>query len=133
VCVVTAAEHHPEPIRPSAASLDLDGLQPAPPWVGDMVAAQRFGSPAAIRAALLPEQVEAFDAAFDVALTTVRQTLHLDQLHSVLRIWRRQALMTEKDREGHRQMLTTAAEVQRAGRARPGSVPWHVVKADLGI
>jgi hypothetical protein len=126
---VTVAEHHPEPSRPSLTGSDRDGLEPAPKWAGGAVAAQRFSSPEEIRAALLPEQVEAFNA----ALTTARQTLRLDQLHHVLRMWRRQALMTERDPEGHRQMLAAAAEVQRIGRPRPGSVPWSVVKAELGF
>jgi hypothetical protein len=63
--------------------------------------------------------------------STGRQTLHLDQLHRMVRMWRRQALMTERDPEGHRRMLATAAEVQRSGTPRPGSVPWRVLKADL--
>lgn len=131
--LVTAAEQYPEPGRPSAVDSDRDELEPAPTWVGDTVAARRFGSPEEIRAALLPEQVEEFDAAFNAALTMARQTLRLDQLRHVLRMWRRQALMTERDPEGHRQMLATAAEVQRIGRPRPGSVPWSVVKAELGL
>lgn len=112
---------------------DRDELEPVPTWVGDTVAAQRFGSPEEIRAALLPEQIEEFDTAFNAALTTARQTLRLDQLHRMLRMWRRQAQMTERDPEGHRQMLATAAEIQRIGRLRPGSVPWSVVKAELGL
>jgi Family of unknown function (DUF6247) len=133
VFLVTAAEQYPEPSRPSAVGSDHDELEPAPTWVGDTVAARRFGSPEEIRAAVLPEQVEEFDAAFNAALTMARQTLRLDQLRHVLRMWRRQALMTERDPEGHRQMLATAAEVQRIGRPRPGSVPWSVVKAELGL
>ena len=54
VCLVTAAEQDPEPSRPSAVDSDRDDLEPAPTWVGDTVAAQRFGSPEEIRAALLP-------------------------------------------------------------------------------
>jgi hypothetical protein len=77
--------------------------------------------------------MEEFDAAFNAALTMAHQTLRLDQLRHVLRMWRRQALMTEQDPEGHRQMLATAAEVQRIGRPRPGSVPWSVVRAELGL
>lgn len=130
---MTAAEQFPDPSRPSAAGSDCDELEPGPTWVGDTVAAQRFGSPEEIRAALLPEQMEEFDAAFNAALTMARQTLRLNQLRHVLRMWRRQALMTERAPEGHRQMLATAAEVQRIGRPRSGSVPWSVVKAELGL
>jgi len=133
VWVVTAAEQHPQPSRPTAPAPDGDGLEPAPTWVGDTVAAQRFGSPEQIRAALLPEQTDAFEAAFDDALTTARQTLRLDELRRVLQMWRRQALMTERDPQGHRLMLAAAAEVAQTGRPRPGSVPWNVIKAELGL
>jgi hypothetical protein len=126
---MTVAAHLPEPHRSSAADSDVDGLEPSPEWAGDVIAAERFGSPEAIRAALLPEQVSEFDA----ALTAARQTLHLDQLRHVLRRWRRIALMTEQDPDDHRQMLVTAAEVQRTGRPRPGSVPWSELKAELGL
>ena len=126
---VTAAAHLPEPHLSSAADSDVDGLEPTPEWTGDAIAAERFGSPEAIRAALLPEQVGEFDA----ALTAARQTLHLNQLRHVLRMWRRMALMTERDPAGHRQMLATAAEVQRTGRPWPGSVPWSELKAELGL
>jgi hypothetical protein len=77
--------------------------------------------------------VSEFDAAYDDALTAARQTLHLDQLRHVLRMWRRMALLAELDPEGHRQMLATVAEVGRTGRLRPGSVPWSELKAELGL
>ncbi|MGH3963662.1 MAG: DUF6247 family protein [Pseudonocardiaceae bacterium] len=128
-----AAAHLPEPHRSSAADPDVDGLGPSPEWAGDAIATERFDSPEAIRAALLPEQVGEFDAAFDAALTAARQTLHLDQLRHVLRMWRRMALMTEQDPDGHRQMLVTAAEVQRTGRPRPGSVSWSELTTELGL
>lgn len=130
---MTAAEQHPEPRRETASGADGDGWEPVPTWVGDTVAAQRFGSPEQIRAALLPEQAEAFDAAFTGALTTARLTLRLDELSRVLQMWRRQALMTERDPHGHREMLAAAAEVAQTGRPRAGSAPWSVVKAELSL
>lgn len=130
---MTAAEQHPDPSRPAVPAPDGDGLEPAPTWVGDTVAAQRFGSPEEIRAALLPEQADAFEAAFDDALTTARETLRLDELRRVLRMWRRQALMTARDPQGHRLMLVAAAQVAQTGRPRPGSMPWSVIKAELGL
>jgi hypothetical protein len=62
--------------QPAADLLRLVELDPArnPEWVGDAVAAVKFGSPESIRAALLPEQVAEFDAAYDAALTAARQT-----------------------------------------------------------
>jgi len=102
-------------------------------WVRDPAAAARFGSPAAIRAALLPEQLGEFDAAFDAALTAARRTLRLDQLRNVLQVWRRIALLTEEDPDRSRLLLVSAAEVTRTQRPRPGSVPWTELRAELGI
>lgn len=130
--VVTAAEQPPEPRR-TAQAPEGDGLEPVPTWVGDTVAAERFSSPEQIRAALLPEQADAFEAAFDDALTTARQTLQLDELRRVLQMWRRQALMTERDPQGHRLMLAAAAEVAQTGQPRPDSVAWSKLKAELGL
>jgi hypothetical protein len=123
----TAAAHLPEP--PDKGGFDVDGPEPAPEWRGDMVAAAQFGSPEAIRAALLPEQVEAFDA----ALTSARRTLHLDELRHVLLAWRRVALMTQMDPDAHRETLAAIAEVQRTRAPHPGSVSWDELKAELGL
>jgi hypothetical protein len=113
----------------ASAGVDVDGVELAPQWAGDRAAAARFGSPAAIRAALLPEQAGAFDA----ALTTARHTLQLDQLRHVLLVWRRVALLTEEDPDQYRQMLASATEVARTARPRPGSVSWTELRAELGI
>jgi Family of unknown function (DUF6247) len=102
-------------------------------WAGDEDAAARFGSPALICAALLPEQVAEFDAAYDAALTAARQTLSLDQLHHVLRVWRRVAWQTETDADALREMADATAEVRRTGAPRDGSVSWQELKAELGI
>ncbi|MFC0544081.1 DUF6247 family protein [Kutzneria chonburiensis] len=102
-------------------------------WAGDEEAAARFGSPASIRAALLSEQVAEFDAAYDAALTAARQTLSLDQLHQVLRVWRRVAWQTETDANALREMADATAEVRRTGTPRDGSVSWQELKAELGI
>jgi hypothetical protein len=48
-------------------------------------------------------------------------------------MWRRMALMTEQDPDGHWLMLVTAAEIQRTGRCRTGSVPWSELKTELGL
>lgn len=130
---MTTAESYPEPDRHTMADAVGAELEPTATWVGDPVAAQRFSSPEEIRAALLPEQRSDFDAAFDAALTSARQTLHLDQLRNVLRVWRRQALLSERDPDGHRQMLASAAEVTRRGGPRSGSVSWHELKGQLGV
>jgi len=115
------------------ATMDGEGVEPVPTWVRDTAAAARFGSPAAIRAALLPEQVGEFDAAFDAALTAARQTLRLDRLRDALQVWRRVALLTEEDPDRLRQLLVSATEVARTQRPRPGSVPWTELRSELGI
>jgi hypothetical protein len=120
------------PAAPLPPSSEVpDGVEPAPEWVDDVTAAARFGSPEAIRGALLPEQVGEFDAAFNAALTAARQTLRLDQLRLMLQVWRRVALQTERDPDGYRAMLTAAIEVRQAGRPRSGSVSWDELRAEL--
>jgi hypothetical protein len=128
---MTAAEHLPEPSN--RGGFDVEGPEPAPEWSGDLIAAARFGSPEAIRAALLPEQIDEFDAAFDSALMSARRTLHLDELRHVLLAWRRVALLTQMDPDAHRETLATIAEIQRTGVPRAGSVSWDELKAELGL
>jgi hypothetical protein len=121
----------PEPSRtPDAAG---NGVEPAPQWVGDRSAAAAFGSPEAIRAALLPEQRDEFTSAFDAALTAARQTLRLDQLHHVLQVWRRTAWLTRQDPDAQRRTLTAAAQITETGHPRPGSVSWTDLRTELGI
>lgn len=121
---MAAPAHFPYPDRSAGAQQQ---------WAGDEEAAARFGSPAAIRAALLPEQVLEFDAAYDAALTTARQALRLDQLHQVLRVWRRVAWQTEADAHAVKEMADAVAEVRRTGNPRQGSVSWDDLKAELGV
>jgi hypothetical protein len=102
-------------------------------WVGDEAAAARFGSPAAIRAALLPEQAVEFDSAYDAALTAARQTLSLDQLHHVLWVWRRVAWQTENDPDAAKDVAAAVAEIRRTAAPREGSVSWDELKTELGI
>ncbi|MFD1045743.1 DUF6247 family protein, partial [Kibdelosporangium lantanae] len=102
-------------------------------WHGDAVAAARFGSPAEIRAALLPEQQADFDIAYESALNEARSTLRLDALQHVLRAWRRMALLTEQEPDEQREMLAARAEIQETGGPRPGSTPWGDLKTQLGL
>jgi hypothetical protein len=119
----------PEPAHSGRRSLDADGLEPAPEWVGDAEAAARFGSPEAIRAALLPEQTGEFDA----ALAAARRTLHLDQLRDTLPAWRRIALLTRQDPAEARRVAAAIAEIRRTRAPRPGSKPWAELRAELGL
>jgi hypothetical protein len=131
VGMASPASSVPEPgRRPDAVR---QGVASAPRWVGDQVAAEAFGSPEAIRAGLLSEQQEEFDAAFDAALTAARQTLRLDQLHHVLQVWRRIAWLTRQDPDAQRRAVAAAAEIAETGRPRPGSVSWTDLRNELGI
>lgn len=131
--MASPVERLPEPHRSTVSGADVDRLEPTPEWVGDEVAAEKFPSPEDIRAALLPEEAPDFDAAYDAALVAARKTLRLDELRHVLRAWRRVALMTEQDPEGHRRTLATIAEVRRTGRPPAGSVSWDELKVKLGL
>jgi hypothetical protein len=128
-----AAARHPEPHRPSAAGADRAGVEAADHWAGDDEAAARVDSPAAIRAALLPEQTAEFDAAYDAALTAARKTLRLDDLHRVLSTWRRMALLTDQDPDRQRKMLAAETEIRKTGQSRPGSVSWDDLSKELGL
>lgn len=125
---MTAAAHSSEPRRttPPAAP-----EQPLSRW--DEEAAKRFSSPAEVRAALLPEEVAAFDQSYGRALEIAKDDLRLDELLATLANWRRIALTTVLDPQRHREMLAAAAEIQRTGQPRPGSVSWDGLAADLGI
>jgi hypothetical protein len=127
---MVSAERFPETHREAAVP---DGIEPAPQWRGDAVAAARFGSPAEIRAALLPEQQGDFDTAYEAALNEARTTLSLDALQHVLRAWRRMALLTEQDPDKQREMLAAQAEIRQTGRPRPGGMPWSDLKTQLGL
>ena len=122
------AARSPEPAHSGRHSADVDGLEPTPEWVGDAEAAARFGSPEAIRAALLPEQTDEFDA----ALTAARRTLRLDQLRDTLQAWRRVALLTRQDPDAASRLAATIADIRRTGAPRPGSVSWADLRAQLG-
>lgn len=126
---MTAAERHPEPDGASARTAG-PAREPGA-WVGDAIATQRYPTPRAIRDALLPEQTVAFDTAFDAALTAARRTLDLDPLHDALRMWRRQALLSEQDPDAQREMLAAVDAVRHLGRPRPGSVPWSELRAEM--
>ncbi|SDM91659.1 DUF6247 family protein [Allokutzneria albata] len=86
-------------------------------------------SPRAIRAALLPEEVDAFDADYRRALKTAAEALSLDELHGMLEHWHRIARMTQADPAAHRRMLQRADRTLRTGATQPGSASADQVKA----
>jgi hypothetical protein len=91
-------------------------------------------TPKAIRDALLPEEVEAFDRDYRRALTIAQDTLHLDELRTTLQHWHRNALATHADPVGRRHMLACIRETLASGGApQPGSVSLSDLKAEFGL
>jgi Family of unknown function (DUF6247) len=94
---------------------------------------ERFDSPRDIRAALLPEEVAAFDAAYQRALQEASETLSLETLQSTLANWRRIARMTQADPVAQRKMLQQAELTLRAGQPPENAVEWEQLRAELGV
>ncbi|SFB48351.1 hypothetical protein SAMN05216266_113130 [Amycolatopsis marina] len=94
---------------------------------------EEFDSPRAIRAALLPEEVPSFDAAYQQALREAAETLSLEALHSTLANWRRIARMTQADPAGHRRMLQQAERTLRTGQPPENGIEWKQLRAELGV
>src|SRR3954463_4722174 len=65
-------------------------------------------SPAAMRAALLPEDKAAFDEAYEHALDQAQPAYDLAALHATLEDWRRQSV-AQSDPEAFRLMVRRAA------------------------
>jgi hypothetical protein len=94
---------------------------------------ERFDSPRDIRAALLPEEVPAFDAAYQRALREASETLSLETLQATLANWRRIARMTQADPAAHRKMLQQVERTRRTGQPPEGAVEWEQLRAELGV
>jgi hypothetical protein len=92
-----------------------------------------FDSPREIRAALLPEEVGDFDAAYQQALKLASETLSLEALQDTLSSWRRIAQMTQADPTGHRQMLAQAKRTRRTGQLPDDAVDWNQFRTELGV
>lgn len=90
-------------------------------------------SPAAIRAALLPEDVPKFDEDYARALTIAKEQLSLAELIDTLESWRRIARSTQADPAAHRRMLQAAEHTLRTGEPPAGTQSWKTVKAELGL
>lgn len=110
VCMTAAASHH-----------------------GGNPGQERFDSPREIRAALLPEEVAAFDAAYQQALQEASKTLSLETLQSTLANWRRIARMTQTDPAAHRRMLQQAERTLRTGQPPEDAVEWTQLRSELGV
>ena len=90
-------------------------------------------SPAAIRAALLPEDVPRFDQDYRRALDVAREALSLTDLVETLESWRRIAWSTQADPAAHRRMTQSAEHARHTGEPPAGSRSWNSLKTELGL
>lgn len=88
-------------------------------------------SPAAIHAALFPEDRAEFIAAYNAALEGARSTLHLAPVHELLEEWRCRAVL-QADPEAFRRSVRRAAEFF-TGEAVPDDEPFAVTRAHAGM
>jgi len=88
-------------------------------------------SPAAIRAALLPQDRELFDAAYEEALLQARESLDLTELFRRLERWRRVALLQSNPAD-YRRVVRRAAEAA-TGQPVPEDEPVEVTRARAGL
>ncbi len=88
-------------------------------------------APAAIREALLPEDRDAFDTAYDQALLAARESLDLTELFRRLEHWRRVAVL-QRDRARYRSVVRRAAE-RLTGEPVPQDEPLAVTRSRAGL
>jgi hypothetical protein len=88
-------------------------------------------SPGHIRTALLPEDRARFDAAYELALASARESLDLTELFRTLEHWRRTALI-QRDPEEFRRVVRRAAQLL-TGEASPVDEPLAVTRAKAGM
>ncbi|WP_220187096.1 DUF6247 family protein [Pseudonocardia pini] len=78
-------------------------------------------TPAAIRAALVPEEREQFERAYRAAMIDATESLDLTGVLSILRAYHRIAVMTHRQgAEAHQRMLDKAREILTTGRNSTG-------------
>ncbi|MGH3925393.1 MAG: DUF6247 family protein [Pseudonocardiaceae bacterium] len=87
-------------------------------------------SPAQLREAIVPEDVDQFDAGYRAALNTAAETLMLDKLESFLEHWRRVAwCQTDAGHDRWRAMLTEADRRLAGGPPPQGMVSQEEIAA----
>ncbi|QQQ79442.1 hypothetical protein IOD16_14160 [Saccharothrix sp. 6-C] len=72
------------------------------------------------------------DAALDVASTAARRTPRLDQLRSILQVWRRVPLLNRENPEAACRLVDTTVEA-RQGVSRPDNASWDELPAKSGL
>jgi hypothetical protein len=91
-------------------------------------------TPAQVRAALVPEDVEAFDTQWREAMASATESLDLSVVYRTLESWRRVAwLTTARGHDGYRRLLADAERRTRTGERAPGAVSWDELRVQLGV
>lgn len=92
---------------------------------------ERIGrSPKEIRAALLPEDVGAFDRGFRRVMDDAKEHLDFTRVNEFLEGWWWVAVSSQ-DPEAHRYMLDVADRAQRGEAV--SATPWSELKSELGL
>ena len=89
-------------------------------------------SPAVLRAALCPEDVDRFDGEWRAAMATATESLELGAVQAFLRRWRLIARLTAGlGHDGYRRMLAEAEQRAESGELPDGAVPIDEVRLKL--
>lgn len=88
-------------------------------------------TPAAIRAALLPEDQARFDTSYQRALVTARDDMDLTELFQCLEHWRRVALL-QRDPTRFASIVRRAAE-RLTGKPVPADEPLALTRRHVGL
>jgi Family of unknown function (DUF6247) len=88
-------------------------------------------TPRAIRAALIGEEVGAFDREYRRVLAEAAETLDLSGVLEMLRRWQRVAWSSQNDPAAHRRMLELAEGLTAGDDV--STEPWHETRARLGL
>jgi hypothetical protein len=101
---------------------------------GDDFSAVPFAdaTPAQVRAALAPEDVPLFDAAWQACMAQATRDLDLTAVFETLTVWRRTARTTTAlGIDGYRRMLARAEQTLVTGQLPAGTVPLADVQARI--
>jgi hypothetical protein len=88
------------------------------------------GAPAAIRDALLPEEVGDFDREYRQVMSEATEARDLSPVLHMLERWRRVAL-SSRDPQAHRRMLAAAQRLREGGET--ATEFWDVTRRRLGL
>lgn len=83
---------------------------------------------------LTGEDAEAFDQQWQMLMRQATERLDLSEVQAALEAWRDVAWVTsEHGRGAYRRVLASAERRLDSGERADGAVPWHQLKAELGL